>query len=93
MLSQPAFPKLEMTKSVLCAFSWLSLLENTKWHVYISGLMRAALIVVNTIDTEGRPVLVHCSDGWDRTPQITALSELFLDPYYRTIEVSMIYYC
>lgn len=28
---------------------------------------------------------MHCSDGWDRTPQTTALSQLILDPYYRTI--------
>ncbi len=26
------------------------------------------------------------SDGWDRTPQITALAQIMLDPYYRTIE-------
>lgn len=30
-------------------------------------------------------VLVHCSDGWDRTAQLTALAMLMLDPYYRTI--------
>ncbi len=32
----------------------------------------------------GTGVLVHCSDGWDRTPQITSLSSIVLDPYYRT---------
>lgn len=42
--------------------------------------------MVATVDKQARPVLVHCSDGWDRTPQITALAELMLDPYYRTIE-------
>jgi myotubularin-related protein 6/7/8 len=26
-----------------------------------------------------------CSDGWDRTAQTCALSELIIDPYYRTI--------
>jgi len=31
-------------------------------------------------------VLVHCSDGWDRTAQNCALAEILLDPYYRTIE-------
>jgi myotubularin-related protein 3/4 len=31
-------------------------------------------------------VIVHCSDGWDRTPQIVSLSQLLLDPYYRTLE-------
>lgn len=30
--------------------------------------------------------MVHCSDGWDRTAQLTALSMLMLDPYYRTIK-------
>lgn len=30
-------------------------------------------------------MLVHCSDGWDRTAQLTALAMLMLDPYYRTL--------
>lgn len=34
----------------------------------------------------GDPVLVHCSDGWDRTSQLASLAQLLLDPYYRTIE-------
>lgn len=63
---------------------WLTSLDNTKWLHHISGLIRAALVVVNAVDVEKRPVLVHCSDGWDRTPQIVALAELMLDPYYRT---------
>ena len=29
--------------------------------------------------------MVHCSDGWDRTAQLTSLATLFLDPYYRTL--------
>ncbi len=73
--------------SLCVCCSWLSMLENTKWLSHISGLMRAGMIVVNAIDKEARSVLVHCSDGWDRTPQIVALAEIMLDPYYRTIEV------
>ena len=34
---------------------------------------------------EGTSVLVHCSDGWDRTAQTCSLAGLILDPYYRTI--------
>lgn len=45
------------------------------------------MIVVNAVDKDRKSVLVHCSDGWDRTPQIVALAELLLDPYYRTVEV------
>ena len=30
-------------------------------------------------------VVVHCTDGWDRTAQLTSLAMLMLDSYYRTI--------
>lgn len=41
---------------------------------------------MDTIDIEQKSTLIHCSDGWDRTPQIVALAELMLDPYYRTFD-------
>ena len=67
--------------------SWLSGLEGTKWLQHVSSLLKASVLMVNAIDKEGRPVLVHCSDGWDRTPQLVTLTEIMLDPYYRTAEV------
>lgn len=66
--------------------NYLSLLENTRWLQHMSGLLQAAVTVASAIESDGRPVLVHCSDGWDRTPQIVALSQILLDPYYRTME-------
>ena len=42
--------------------------------------------MVQALDEEGRPVIVHCSDGWDRTPQIVSIAQMLLDPYYRTID-------
>ncbi|XP_060704434.1 myotubularin-related protein 4 isoform X1 [Hemiscyllium ocellatum] len=66
--------------------NWLSALESTKWLQHLSVMLKAAILVANVVDREGRPVLVHCSDGWDRTPQIVALAKILLDPYYRTIE-------
>ncbi|XP_017063822.1 myotubularin-related protein 4 [Drosophila eugracilis] len=75
----------------LCASSpddpnWYGQLEKTMWMQHLSGLLGATMTVVHTIEKNGRPVLVHCSDGWDRTPQIVATAQLCLDPYYRTIE-------
>uniref|UniRef100_A0A8C0AIR4 phosphatidylinositol-3,5-bisphosphate 3-phosphatase n=1 Tax=Bos mutus grunniens TaxID=30521 RepID=A0A8C0AIR4_BOSMU len=66
--------------------NWLSALESTKWLHHLSVLLKSALLVVHAVDRDQRPVLAHCSDGWDRTPQIVALAKLLLDPYYRTIE-------
>ncbi|KAI4455089.1 myotubularin-related [Holotrichia oblita] len=75
----------------LCASSgdlpnWFSQLEGTRWLQHMSGVMKAAVTLAKTVEFEARPVLVHCSDGWDRTPQIVALAELLLDPYYRTLD-------
>lgn len=42
--------------------------------------------VVDLVHVQCKTVLIHCSDGWDRTPQLTATSMLCLDPYYRTLE-------
>eukprot|EP00914_Ancora_sagittata_P020708 GHVO01040841.1.p1 GENE.GHVO01040841.1~~GHVO01040841.1.p1 ORF type:complete len:250 (+),score=45.88 GHVO01040841.1:25-750(+) len=34
---------------------------------------------------KGSAVVVHCSDGWDRTAQLTSLAMLLIDPFYRSI--------
>ncbi|XP_059179247.1 myotubularin-related protein 3-like [Physella acuta] len=61
-------------------------LSGCMWLTYISALLRGANIVVDLMHVKTRPVLVHCSDGWDRTSQIVSLSEIMMDPYYRTIK-------
>ncbi|KAM4546836.1 phosphatidylinositol-3,5-bisphosphate 3-phosphatase MTMR4 isoform 1-T1 [Fundulus diaphanus] len=66
--------------------NWLSALESTRWLQHLSVMLKAATLVSGAVEREGRPVLVHCSDGWDRTPQIVALAKILLDPYYRTLE-------
>lgn len=66
--------------------NWLSALESTRWLQHLSVMLKAATLVCSAVERDGRPVLVHCSDGWDRTPQIVALAKILLDPYYRTLE-------
>lgn len=73
--------------SRLLIFSFFSMLEQSHWLDYISQLLRVTNEVVEAIAVKHQPVLVHCSDGWDRTTQVVSLAELLLDPYYRTIEV------
>jgi hypothetical protein len=34
--------------------------------------------------SRGGSILVHCSDGWDRTAQLVSLTQLLVDPYFRT---------
>eukprot|EP00457_Paulinella_chromatophora_P001320 gb/GEZN01001322.1/.p1 GENE.gb/GEZN01001322.1/~~gb/GEZN01001322.1/.p1 ORF type:complete len:998 (+),score=83.03 gb/GEZN01001322.1/:62-3055(+) len=65
---------------------WLTKVEQTKWPYYIRLILLSAVHVVSLLDGQGSSVLVHCSDGWDRTSQLTALATLMLDPYFRTLE-------
>ncbi|MCO5560846.1 hypothetical protein L7F22_014466 [Adiantum nelumboides] len=62
----------------------VSALGDSGWLVHVHNVLAAAAWVAARIALEGASVLVHCSDGWDRTTQIVALAELMLDPYYRT---------
>ena len=66
--------------------SWFQSLDSTKWLSHLSALLKASVRCAKALDVEGRPVIVHCSDGWDRTPQIVSITQILLDPYYRTIE-------
>mmetsp|Transcript_15345 Transcript_15345/g.30154 ORF Transcript_15345/g.30154 Transcript_15345/m.30154 type:complete len:877 (+) Transcript_15345:39-2669(+) len=65
---------------------WLEALEGTKWLHYVRLLLLAAGKLVGMIENEKASVIVHCSDGWDRTSQLTSLACLLMDPYYRTLE-------
>ncbi|KAF0695811.1 Aste57867_13408 [Aphanomyces stellatus] len=64
---------------------WHEQLASSKWMDHLSRILHASVEIVRLIKTDKASVLVHCSDGWDRTSQLTGLAELMLDPYYRTI--------
>lgn len=61
-------------------------LENSKWLEHIKFVLNGALKIVRYISQHRASVLVHCSDGWDRTAQLTSLSMLMMDKYYRTLK-------
>jgi myotubularin-related protein 1/2 len=60
-------------------------LEGTKWMEHIKSLLAATIKLCRLVAEEGVSIVVHCSDGWDRTTQLVSLVELLLDPYYRTL--------
>jgi len=64
--------------------NWGAMVADTKWLQHLSSVMRGGLKCAEYLMT-GDPVLVHCSDGWDRTSQLTGLAQLLVDPEYRTI--------
>ena len=66
--------------------TWLGKLDGTKWLSMVHAILASAVKTVDLVHYERTAVLVHCSDGWDRTPQITVLAILMLDPTFRTLD-------
>ncbi|KAF9109880.1 hypothetical protein BGX27_007094 [Mortierella sp. AM989] len=62
-----------------------SALQKSGWLKHIGAIMEGALMIVKNIHICNSHVLVHCSDGWDRTAQLTSVAQVCLDPFYRTL--------
>lgn len=62
------------------------LLVKSEWLKHIRGILDGSAMIARQVGIQHSHVLIHCSDGWDRTSQLSALSQLMLDPYYRTLE-------
>ncbi|XP_054297335.1 myotubularin-related protein 2 isoform X5 [Pongo pygmaeus] len=76
-LKEIVYPNIEETH-------WLSNLESTHWLEHIKLILAGALRIADKVESGKTSVIVHCSDGWDRTAQLTSLAMLMLDGYYRT---------
>uniref|UniRef100_A0A8C1CS38 phosphatidylinositol-3,5-bisphosphate 3-phosphatase n=1 Tax=Cyprinus carpio carpio TaxID=630221 RepID=A0A8C1CS38_CYPCA len=64
---------------------WHSSIDATHWLEYIRLLLAGAVKIADKVESSKSSVVVHCSDGWDRTAQLTSLAMLMLDSYYRTL--------
>lgn len=64
----------------------VSTLGDSGWLIHIQNVLAGSAWIAARVAIESASVLVHCSDGWDRTTQLVALASLLLDPYYRTIK-------
>ena len=59
---------------------------SSQWLLHVSMVLKATYQMVLSVDRDKLSILSHCSDGWDRTSQLVSLTEICMDPYYRTIE-------
>lgn len=67
------------------AKSLVSGLDNSGWLKHIKAILDTSVIIAKAVAEEKVSVVVHCSDGWDRTAQTCSIASIILDPYYRTI--------
>lgn len=64
--------------------------KSSNWLKHIKLLLSSTDTLVKSIIFNRSNLLVHCSDGWDRTAQVCSLVQLCLDPYFRTLEGFMV---
>lgn len=60
--------------------------EASKWYEHIQTIIAGSVMICEAMTKLRCHAIIHCSDGWDRTSQLSALSMLLLDPYYRTLK-------
>ena len=67
-------------------YSVISHIPDTLWYETIILILKSSFKIYNSIHNDKNTVLIHCSDGWDRTAQLSSTSQILLDKYYRTLE-------
>lgn len=65
-VSELCFPTIDEAR-------WLSGIESTMWLKHIKCVLAGAVRIVDKVENHKTSVLVHCSDGWDRTAQVNYL--------------------
>ena len=65
---------------------FIAKLQESGWLNHVRLVLDLAVTAAKHMHVEKSGVLVHCSDGWDRTAQIVSMAQLLMDPYFRTIE-------
>ena len=74
------------TSSQSQSFDVISNLINSQWYDTIILILKSGFNIYNSVKKDKNTVLIHCSDGWDRTSQLSTISQILLDNYYRTLE-------
>ncbi|OMJ92723.1 hypothetical protein SteCoe_4473 [Stentor coeruleus] len=83
----------EALKNITSKDDFLLLLHNSKWLNRLKSILSSAKAVADFLIYEKSSVLIHCSDGWDRTSQISALAQILIDPFYRTFHGFQVLIC
>jgi hypothetical protein len=60
-------------------------ISDSLWYYHISIALKTTMDCRRAL-SNGQSILIHCSDGWDRTAVISGLVQLISKPQYRTIE-------
>lgn len=61
-------------------------IQESKWFEQLQLVMSVSNLIVEKMEDINASVMICLEDGWDFTAQCSSLAQLFMDPYYRTLE-------
>ena len=64
--------------------NYYDLLSSSKWQSHLRLILSSSYHIAQHLYSQEAPVLVHCSDGWDRTSQLCSLSQVLIGELCRT---------
>lgn len=81
-----SYEKLTTACNDVSSSKFYSRVEQSSWLHHIRLILEASCRCAELLELEGSSVLIHCSDGWDRTAQLSSLTQIILDPHFRTLQ-------
>lgn len=64
---------------------WVGQVASSGWLGHVHKVLSASLRVARFVAVDRQSVVLHCSDGWDRTAQLSSLAMMLLNPFFRTL--------
>lgn len=74
------------TKKKIKERGFFKTLGNSLWYEHISDILEFSEDIAKLLFGKTFNVLLHCSDGWDRTSQVSALVQIFMDKKNRSLK-------
>mmetsp|Transcript_62383 Transcript_62383/g.143706 ORF Transcript_62383/g.143706 Transcript_62383/m.143706 type:complete len:703 (+) Transcript_62383:59-2167(+) len=63
---------------------WWGSVASSHWYDYVGVVLQNVLLIMDHL-SKRQNVVIHCSDGWDRTAQASSLVMICMDAEYRSI--------
>lgn len=64
----------------------MSKLEKTNYLLKLDVILRSGNLVARIVSERKQCVLIHCETGTQGSALVSAVAQVFLDPFYRTFE-------
>ncbi|CAF1306921.1 unnamed protein product, partial [Didymodactylos carnosus] len=74
------------TSTTITTVTFYKLIEESRWLHQLQKILMISQYIVQFSEDHASSVMICIEDGWDVSSQLVSISEILLDPYYRTFD-------